>query len=87
MERYLYGDNDFLNVMTRNLIPVPVPILTTILARQIGKMFINYAYGQGMGRHSKEEVQEIGYGDLKAFSDFLGGLSLHFNERIIQIDK
>ena len=29
-------------------------------------------HGQGLGRHSQEEVMTIGQADLKALSDFLG---------------
>ena len=30
------------------------------------------AHGQGIGRHSQEDVMAIGQADLKAISDFLG---------------
>ena len=75
LERWVYGDKDFMITMAKCLLSVP--ILTHFVARQIIKNVKNYAYGQGMGRHSKEEVRKIGYGDLKALSDFLGKFFLN----------
>ena len=74
MERWFYSETDFMINMMRAMIPVP--ILPTILLGQIRKIVKKYAYGQGIGRHSKEEVREMGYGDLKALSEFLGGFFL-----------
>ena len=51
---------------------IPVPLLPTLLINYVGRLIKKAAYGQGMGRHSEEEIREIGYGDLKALSDFLG---------------
>lgn len=45
-----------------------VPILT-LIRRQLRKQ----ALAQGLGRHSKQEIYEIGKRDLTAISDFLGG--------------
>ena len=51
---------------------VPFPIMASFAAGRVSKTMKKYAHGQGMGRHSKEEVREMGLGDLKALSDFLG---------------
>ena len=38
----------------------------------VGKRWRDAAYGQGMGRHTKDEVIEMGLQDLRAMSHFLG---------------
>ena len=53
--------------LLRETIPLPLPVLMMI-SRAVRKQ----AHGQGMGRHSQQEVMAIGQADLKALSVFLG---------------
>lgn len=44
------------------------------------------AFGQGYGRHSKEEVYDIGIKDLNAFEAFIGGKKFLMGERVCNED-
>ena len=46
--------------------------LSYILVRCLSFKFRLVAWGQGMGKHSPDEVKAIGMADLKALSVFLG---------------
>lgn len=50
-------------------LPVPIKWLVPNVVRRNALRDI---YGQGMGRHSREEVYDIGIQDIQAISDFLG---------------
>jgi len=50
-----------------NLPPVVGAIVPTLVRRDVRRNL----YGQGIGRHSREEIYEIGCRDVKALSDFL----------------
>lgn len=47
--------------------------MRSVTSSQFRKETIAKLDGQGIGRHTKEEVCEIGKKDVKAISDFLGG--------------
>ncbi|CAD5113715.1 DgyrCDS2879 [Dimorphilus gyrociliatus] len=47
---------------------------------------IKNAYGQGMGRHTEEEVFDIARRDLKALSDFLGDKKFLLGDKITEFD-
>ena len=53
--------------LLKETVNVPFPVLMVII-RKIRKQ----ADGQGLGRHSEQEVMAIGQADLKALSVFLG---------------
>ncbi len=50
-------------------LPTPLKWLVPKLVRRNA---LRDMYGQGMGRHSRDEVHEIGMQDVQAISDFLG---------------
>ena len=49
-------------------IPMPMRLVVPTLAR---RKAIRDLYGQGIGRHSRSEVLELGYENIRALSDFL----------------
>ena len=51
------------------------PGFTTLKVKVLGKGFVDGALAQGMGRHDRHEVQELGLQDLKALSAFLGKMT------------
>ena len=48
-------------------------ILRPVVSTLVRKDMLKKLDGHGMGRHSREEIYEIGKRDIKALSDFLGG--------------
>ena len=44
------------------------------------------AVGQGMGRHTKEEVYEMGLKDLRALSAYLGDKPYFTGEKVTELD-
>ena len=48
-----------------------IPVSSFILMK-VSWAIRKATHGQGLGRHSQEEVMTIGQADLKALSDFLG---------------
>ena len=44
------------------------------------------AYGQGYGRHSKEEVYDIGIKDMDALETFMGGKKFLMGDRVCNED-
>jgi hypothetical protein len=74
MERYAYTDDlpgTIANIFGKS--PVPGPhFLQSFVFNIAAKGIIGQANGQGIGRHSKEEVRKMEIEDLKALSDFLG---------------
>ena len=48
-------------------------ILRSVVPAIVRKDTLKKLDGHGMGRHSREEIYEIGKRDVKALSDFLGG--------------
>eukprot|EP00095_Tigriopus_kingsejongensis_P003458 snap_masked-scaffold13_size735724-processed-gene-2.14 protein:Tk03458 transcript:snap_masked-scaffold13_size735724-processed-gene-2.14-mRNA-1 annotation:"gst-n-metaxin-like protein" len=53
--------------------PLPIPeSITRLLFQFAGRKLSTQAKAQGMGRHAKEDVENLCLGDLKAISDFLG---------------
>jgi glutathione S-transferase len=55
-------------------------------ADMLGKVILEQAHGQGMGRHTPEEVARIGIGDLTAVSDYLGDKPFLMGERPTLVD-
>jgi hypothetical protein len=44
------------------------------------------AWGQGMGRHTKEEVYEMGLKDLRALSAYLGTKPYFTGDKVTELD-
>jgi glutathione S-transferase len=64
---------------------IPFP-LNKIIASIMRKRVINRLYQHGMGRHSDEEIVEIGNRDLKALSDFLTDKPYFFGDKPTTLD-
>lgn len=52
----------------------------------LSKALHEQAKGQGMGRHTQQEVYEFAKADLKALSDFLGNNKYFFGEKVSEVD-
>lgn len=64
VDRWVFGDRDFLKNELFGRLPFP-SFLTNIGMGLIGKQLKKQAIGQGIGRHSKEEVYEMAEKDVK----------------------
>jgi glutathione S-transferase len=64
---------------------IPFP-LNKIIAFIIRKSVIKTLYKQGMGRHSDQEIVEIGNRDLKALADFLADKPYFFGDKPTTLD-
>ena len=69
LQRWIYNIDNWTFIKTA--FPVPRFVLG-----QISKRLKVMAHGQGMGRHSKEEVMSILRGDMAALSDYLGEIGI-----------
>ncbi|MCD6047045.1 MAG: glutathione S-transferase [Gammaproteobacteria bacterium] len=52
----------------------------------IRKGMIKTINNQGLGRHSKEEVYQMGCDDVKAIAEFLGNKNYFFNDKVSSLD-
>jgi len=84
LERWAYGDKTFLVTAFKHLFKFE------FLARRgvnyHAKILEKYAYGQGMGRHTPEEVRDMGLKDLQAASDFLGKKPYFMGDKMTEVD-
>ncbi|MDD5580464.1 MAG: glutathione S-transferase family protein [Methylobacter sp.] len=64
-------------------IPFPLNKIVVFIMR---KNVIKKLYAQGIGRHSDEEIVEIGNRDLKALADFLDGKPYFFGDQPTTLD-
>jgi glutathione S-transferase len=64
---------------------IPFP-LNKIIAFIAQKNIMKALYKHGMGRHSDEEIVEIGNRDLQALSDFLGNKTFFFGDKPTTLD-
>ena len=71
MERWAFTNLDYIINEVFGALPVPGFVAKLFLKRVKPKV-IAQAKGQGIGRHSKEEIRQLGIQNLKALSDFLG---------------
>lgn len=62
------------------------PVLRSIMPGLVRKEFARNLYGQGTGRHSREEVYAIGKRDIQAVSDFLADKPFLMGERPTSVD-
>ncbi|XP_046549779.1 failed axon connections homolog isoform X2 [Haliotis rubra] len=70
-----------LSLMTRAM-GMPYRLVTWFISRKMTK----YAWAQGMGRHSLEEMLEIMHDDLQAISDFMGDKPFLMGEKATEVD-
>lgn len=61
-------------------------IIRNLVAAKIRKGVIKNLHGQGIGRHSEEEIKSIMSRDLQALSDLLGDKSYFFGEQASTLD-
>ena len=85
LNRWVYNDLGYLR--KKQLAPLPVPRFMQgfgmkYVARQVRKQ----SEGQGIGRHSKEEVIAMAVKDLRALSDFLGDKPYMMGDRPSDVD-
>ncbi|MBM3357504.1 MAG: glutathione S-transferase family protein [Betaproteobacteria bacterium] len=64
-------------------LPLPLRFVLPPLAR---RGIRSQLHGQGMGRHSRDEIYAIGCRDLTALADFLGGKPFFLGERPASLD-
>ncbi len=62
------------------------PILRSIVPNQVRKDAQRNLYGHGIGRHTREEIYEIGKRDLHAISDFLADKPFLMGEQPTSVD-
>src|SRR5262245_27298358 len=65
--------------------PLP-PLVRQILPAVIRKKVRRDLYGHGIGRHTREEIYEIGKKDLLALSDFLENKKFFFGDKVSSLD-
>lgn len=74
LSRFVYSYSD---PSLQQLIPIPKLIIW-----RIKRKLLSQTYSQGIGRHSRPEVEHIAMEDLKALSDFIGKLFYKANSAI-----
>jgi glutathione S-transferase len=62
------------------------PILRSILPGLVRKDLLRSLYGQGIGRHSQNEIYDLGQRDLKALSHFLSDKPFLMGEKPTSLD-
>lgn len=62
------------------------PIIRDMVALLVRRRIQRDLYGQGMGRHNKEEIFELGRTDLTAVSDFLADKPFFMGEQPTTLD-
>lgn len=62
------------------------PVLRAVVPGLVRKDTLRQLYGHGMGRHSREEIYEIGKRDIKALSDFLSDKPFLMGENPTSLD-
>ena len=60
--------------------------LPSIAMKIMKSRTLSYTYGQGYGRHTKEEVYSIGKADLKAIDDLIGDNKFLFGDEPCETD-
>lgn len=86
MERWSYIDLDTI----RNEVFAPFSGIPSFLVgfflKRVGKQVKAQAVGQGIGRHTKDEVRAMGMQDMKALSDFLGDKPFMMGDKPTELD-
>ena len=70
--RWVYNGDDFEFICTKGIYPKQNATLIKLVLKMFKGRITSQASGQGMGRHTPEEVCTIARGDLTALSDFMG---------------
>ena len=61
-------------------------LLRKFVPKLIRKSVVKQLYSQGMGRHSKDEIYQMGVEDIIAIEVLLGNSKYFYNERVSTID-
>lgn len=62
------------------------PVIRTIIPEQIRKGIIKTLHGQGLGRHARDEIYEIGKEDINAITNLLGTKAFLLGENPSSVD-
>jgi glutathione S-transferase len=65
---------------------LPAPVVRWAIVPIIRKKVVASAHAQGTGRHSRDEIYEIGKRDLRAFATLLGDSKYVLGDRVRTID-
>lgn len=65
---------------------LPADVRADIVEKQLKPTILQQQHGQGMGRHTAEEIHAIGVADMAAVSDWLGEKPYFMGDRISTID-
>jgi len=61
-------------------------LIRKIVPELIRKSMIKAVNNQGLGRHRKEEIYQMGCDDIKAIAEFLGNKNYFFNDKASSLD-
>lgn len=81
-----WGEDDNWKVIRELFFSDVPPILRAIIPELVRKDVLKKLDGHGIGRHSREEIYEIGKKDVKALSDFLGGKPFFLGDNPTSLD-
>ena len=85
MSNWVFGDLTFLRDEVFPPFPIPNFMVNLVLKRIRSKLKAQ-CEGQGIGRHSEEEIGAMGVQDLKAVSDFLGEKTFMMGDKPTELD-
>ena len=88
MNRWVFGDRKHVKATAfGNLQDMGIPkLLEGFIVNRLGKSFKRQAVGQGMGKHTEAEIQDMGKKDLRALSDYLGTKEYLFGDKPVETD-
>jgi glutathione S-transferase len=82
-----WGEDDAFELVRRDLLrPALPPVLRVLLPGVIRKQVLKQLHGQGMGRHSRDEIYEIGKNDITALSTLLGAQPYFLGDAPTSVD-
>lgn len=79
-------DEDGYKVVRDSFVPLFPPLLGKPFLAHIRKNLIRQAHAQGLGRHTKAQVYELGQKHIDALALYLGEKSFFFEERFTSFD-
>lgn len=83
-----WGNKDSVEHLFNEILPPfhGPKFLMPLIKRQVSRRLVAQAKGQGIGRHTEEEILELGKKDLKAVSDFLADKPFMMGEKFSEVD-
>lgn len=79
-------DEDGFRIIEKAFVPMFPPLIGGPFLRVIRKNLKRQAFAQGLGRHSKEEVYQIGKDQIEALAILLGENDFFFEDKISVFD-